>query len=162
LRKFYPSIGNDPDNPDPGYQAQDNSAYKFSGGYRFMKYLAVEAGYTDLGSPQAWEVNVQEHPDRAEVSIKGWNAYAVGIIPLSKSLDLFGKIGMVAWDTTVRSEQDGEVIFSETDSGTDLAYGIGFGWWVGKHVALRPEGESYTIGDYDDVTAYAVGMSYTF
>jgi OOP family OmpA-OmpF porin len=162
IRKFYPDIGNDPDNPDPGFQDQHNSAYRFYAGYRFLKFLSIEVGYTDLGSPQVWETTVQEHPEQVEVSVKGMNAFAVGIIPVGESVDLFGKIGMVAWDTTLRSEQDGEVKFSETDSGTDLAYGIGFGWWVGKHVALRLELENYTIGDFDDVSAYSVGISYTF
>ena len=38
IREFYPEIGN-PEDADPGFQAQHNSAYDFYGGYRFLKYL---------------------------------------------------------------------------------------------------------------------------
>jgi hypothetical protein len=127
-----------------------------------VRYLAVEVGYTDLGSPQAWDTNVREHYERVEVSIKGWNAYAVGIIPRSKKFDVFGKLGLIGWDLRVTSVRDHEVNFSESDSGSDPSYGIGLGWWVGRNITLRLEGESFTIGDHDDITAYFVGISYTF
>ena len=57
---------------------------------------------------------------------------------------------------------DGEVIFSESASGTDTAYGIGLGIWVGKNVTLRGEGEWFTIGDFDTVALYSFNVTYTF
>jgi len=162
FEKFYPEIGHDFDNTGSGYQTQDNSGYKVFGGYRFLKFLAVEAGYTNLGSPQAWETVVQEHPERAEVSVKGWDAFAVGILPLGKVVDIFGKIGMMSWDTNITSVQDAEVIYSESTTGTDAAYGIGIGFWVGKNVTLRGESEWFKIGDYDTVSLYTINVTYTF
>jgi len=152
--EFYPSLGDSLE--------QDNSAYKAYGGYRFLKFLAVEGGYTDLGSPQGLERNVQEHPERAEVSVKGWDAFAVGILPLGQVVDVFGKIGMMSWDTNITSVQDGEVIFSESASGNDAAYGIGIGFWVGPNVTLRGEGEWFKIGEYDTVALYTINVTYTF
>ena len=154
IYKFYPSLGDSLE--------QDNSAYKAFGGYRFLKFLAVEGGYANLGSPQGLERNVQEHPERAEVSVKGWDAFAVGILPLGEVVDVFGKIGMMSWDTNITSVQDGEVIYSESTTGTDAAYGIGVGIWVGPNVTLRGEGEWFKIGDYDTVALYTINVTYTF
>jgi hypothetical protein len=154
ILEFYPSLGE--------HLAQHNSAYKAYGGYRFLKFLAVEAGYTNLGSPQGLERNVQEHPERVEVSVRGWDAFAVGILPVSQGVDIFAKIGVMSWDTKITSVQDTEVIYSETDTGTDAAFGIGIGFWVGKSVRLSAEGEWFKIGDYDNVALYTVNISYTF
>ena len=60
---FYPSLRDSLE--------QANDAFKVYGGYRILKFLAVEAGYTDLGSPQGLERNVPEHPERAEVGVNG-------------------------------------------------------------------------------------------
>ena len=154
IYKFYPSLGDSLE--------QDNSAFKAFGGYRFLKFLAVEAGYANLGSPQGLERNVQEHPERAEVSVKGWDAFAVGILPLGEVVDVFGKIGMMSWDTDITSVQDGEIIYSESATGNDAAYGIGIGFWVGPNVTLRGEGEWFKIGDYDTVALYTINVTYTF
>ena len=154
IYKFYPSLGDSLE--------QDSSAFKAFGGYRFLKFLAVEAGYANLGSPQGLERNVQEHPERAEVSVKGWDAFAVGILPLGEVVDVFGKIGMMSWDTDITSVQDGEIIYSESATGNDAAYGIGIGFWVGPNVTLRGEGEWFKIGDYDTVALYTINVTYTF
>jgi opacity protein-like surface antigen len=154
ILEFYPSLG------DALYQ--DNSAFKAYGGYRFLKFIAVEAGYTNLGSPQGLERNVAEHPEKAEVSVKGLNASAVGILPVSRVVDIFGKIGMMSWDTKITSVQDGELKYSESATGTDAAYGFGIGFWVGKNVTLRGEGEWFKIGEYDTVSVYTANVTYTF
>jgi OOP family OmpA-OmpF porin len=162
IESFYPEIGNEGENLGSGYQEQHNSAWKLYGGYRFLRFVAVEASWFSLGSPQVWETTVQEDPERAEVSVKGFDAFVVGILPVSNSFDIFAKVGLVAWDTDITSVQNQQVIFSESESGTDTAYGFGLGWWVGANVTLRLEGEVFTIGDYDDVALYSVGVSYTF
>jgi OOP family OmpA-OmpF porin len=163
IKEFYSAIGQpDNDDADPGFQSQHNSAFKVYGGYRFSDFLAVEASSLDLGSPQAWETTVQEHPERAEISVDGWNAFAVGIVPVGRIVDFFAKIGMMSWDSEIISIQDEVVIHSESSSGTDLAYGLGIGFWVSGSVTVRVEGERFTIGDYDDVSLWSLGVAFTF
>jgi opacity protein-like surface antigen len=154
INDFYPSLGDS--------LKQANSAFKGYGGYRILKFVAVEAGYTNLGSPQGLERNVPEHPERAEVSVNGLDAFIVGILPVSQAVDIFAKAGLMSWDTDITSVQDGEVIFSESSSGTDTAYGIGIGIWVGKNVTLRGEGEWFKIGDFSTVALYSFNVTYTF
>ena len=151
---FYPTLGESLETT--------NSGYKAYGGYRFLKFLAVEAGYTNLGSPQGLEKNVPEHPEKATVSIKGLDAFAVGIIPVSQVVDVFAKVGFMSWNTDITSVQDGVVIYDESASGTDAAYGIGIGFWVGPNVALRGEGGWYKIGDYATIALYSINVTYTF
>jgi opacity protein-like surface antigen len=154
IKEFYPSLGDS--------LVQGGDAFKAYGGYRFLKFIAVEAGYASLGSPQGLEKNVPEHPERAEVGVKGWDAFAIGILPVSNVVDIFGKIGMMSWDTDIKSVQDGEVVYSESSTGTDTAYGIGIGFWVGQNVTLRAEGEWFTIGDYETVALYSANVTFTF
>jgi opacity protein-like surface antigen len=77
-------------------------------------------------------------------------------------VDIFAKIGMMSWDTKITSVQDGELKYSESATGTDAAYGFGIGFWVGKNVTLRGEGEWFKIGEYDTVSVYTANVTYTF
>ena len=151
---FYPTLGDAVEEADFSFKAY--------GGYRLFKFFAVEAGYIDLGSPQWRERNVQGHQETLEVGVQGWNAFAVGILPVSNAVDLYGKFGFMGWDTKIKSVLLGDVIYSESSSGTDTAYGFGAGIWVGPNVTLRGEGEWFEIGDYGTVALYSVNVSYTF
>ena len=86
----------------------------------------------------------------------------VGILPVGKAVDLYGKLGILAWDTKITSVLLAEPVYSESSSGSDTAYGFGVGFWVGPNVTLRGEGEWFEIGDYGTVALYSVNVSYTF
>ena len=153
-KKFYPELGNYTENPDIGYKAY--------GGFRFLKFLGVEAGYTNFGNLQFPEKNVQGWQEIADINVKGWDAFVVGILPVSNVVDIYGKLGIMAWDTTITSTLRGEIHYTESSTGTDTAYGIGAGFWVGPNVTLRVEGEWFKIGDYETVPFYTVDVTYTF
>ena len=91
---------------------------KFFAGYRIMKYLAVEVGYTKIwdteqsacftdatgacannrGDPlsslrsSAWTV---------ELPLQGWTGFAVGLYPINDTFEAFVKIGAIAWEADV-------------------------------------------------------------
>ncbi len=151
---FYPTLGD---------SVEDNDvAYKAYGGYRILKFLAVEAGYVNFGNPQWLERNVQGFRERADVNIKGWDAFVVGILPVGNVVDIYGKLGVFAWDTQIESFLQGDVVYTESSTGTDTVYGFGIGFWVGPNVTLRGEGEWFEIGDYGSVALYSVNVTYTF
>lgn len=152
--KFYPTLGDNVENDDLGY--------KVYGGYRFLKFLAVEAGYTNFGNLQFAERNVQGWQEIVDLSVKGWDAFVVGILPVSNVVDIYGKLGIMAWDTTITSTLREEIHYTESSTGTDTAYGIGAGFWVGPNVTLRAEAEWFKIGDYDTVPLYTFNVTYTF
>jgi len=137
-----------------------DTAYKLFAGFRFfLNFLAVEAGYVDLGDPSDIVGDVGGDPLEVQIGIKGWDAFAVGLLPIGP-VDLFVKVGVVSWDADILAVLD-EITDTDSDSGTDAAYGIGVALRLGK-VALRAEGEQFKIADADDVYMFSVGATFTF
>jgi outer membrane immunogenic protein len=136
-----------------------DTAYKLFGGFRFLNFLAVEAGYVDLGDPADVIASIEGDELEVQIGVKGWDAFAVGLLPLGP-VDLFAKVGVVSWDADIRAVLN-EVTDSDSDSGTDAAYGIGVAIRLGG-VALRAEGEQFDIADAEDVYMFSVGATFTF
>ena len=136
-----------------------DTAFKLFGGFRFLNFLAVEAGYVDLGDPTVVIASIEGDELEVQIGLKGWDAFAVGLLPLGP-VDLFAKVGVVSWDADIVAVLD-DVIDSDSDSGTDAAYGIGVALRLGK-VALRAEGEQFKIADAEDVYMFSVGATFTF
>ena len=136
-----------------------DTAYKLFAGVRFLNFLAVEAGYVDLGDPQDIIASIEGQELEVQIGVKGWDAYAVGMLPIGP-VDLFAKFGVVSWDADIRAVLD-EVIDSDSDSGTDAAYGLGVALRLGR-VAFRAEGERFDIGEAEEVYMLSAGISYTF
>jgi hypothetical protein len=69
-------------------------AYKFFGGYQFMKWLAVEVEYFDGGEPTDVYRNPSFPNDRFRLgtSVTGWVGSAVGIWPIGESFNLFNAL----------------------------------------------------------------------
>jgi len=139
--------------------SEGDTAYKLFGGIRFLKFLAVEAGYVDLGDPKDIVGLVEGDPFEVQIGVKGWDAFAIGLLPLGP-VDLFAKVGVVSWDADIRAVLD-DVVDSDSDNGTDAAYGLGVALRLGK-LALRAEGEQFNIADADDVYLFSVGATFTF
>jgi len=139
--------------------SEGDTAYKLFGGFRFLNFLAVEAGYVDLGNPKDIVGLVDGDPLEVQIGVTGWDAFAVGLLPLGP-VDLFAKVGVVSWDADIRAALD-DITDSDTDSGTDAVYGLGVALRLGN-VAFRAEGEQFDIGDADDVYMFSVGATFTF
>ena len=137
------------------------TAYKLFAGFRFLNFLAVEGGYVDLGDPNDVVGGSGDDAIDVKIGLKGWDAFAVGLLPIGP-VDLFAKFGVVSWDADIRARLiPSDVIDTESESGTDAAYGIGVALRLGK-VALRAEGEQFKIADADDVYMFSIGASFTF
>ena len=137
------------------------TAYKLFAGFRFLNFLAVEAGYVDLGDPRDVVGGSGDDAIDVEIGLKGWDAFAVGLLPIGP-VDLFAKFGIVSWDADIRARLIPTDVFdTESESGTDAAYGIGIGVRLGK-VAIRAEGEQFKIADAEDVYMFSVGATFTF
>jgi len=136
-----------------------DTAYKLFGGFRFLNFLAVEAGYVDLGDPKDNIASIEGDELEVQIGVSGWDAFAIGLLPLGP-VDLFAKVGVVSWDANIRAVLD-EVTDSDSDSGTDAIYGLGVALRLGK-VSLRAEGEQFDIGNAEDVYLFSVGATFTF
>ena len=147
-------------------------ALKLFGGWRWGRHLGVELGWVDLGTaedsfpyqiPQIDRVGgvirpAQDRQIDTEVEIDGLQAYVVGYWPLGKSVELFGKVGLLAWD------RDSLVIdeIAVSDDGEDLALGAGINIAAGERISLRGEFEWFDIKDTSLAWLASVSLLYAF
>ncbi|MBI3450586.1 MAG: outer membrane beta-barrel protein [Acidobacteria bacterium] len=122
-----------------------NPGWKAFVGYRLLKFLGVEAGYTDFGSPTDKKVTI---------GAKGWDYYAIGALPVGP-IDLFAKVGAISWKTDVSGLGKGH------DTGTDTAYGAGVLFHV-SHVGIRAQYEKFQVQNTDNLYMISVGAEWRF
>jgi OOP family OmpA-OmpF porin len=131
----------------------DDFGWKAYAGYQFLPWLAVEGGYVDFGEVEESTSNIN-----VRASLDGWDAFAVGKIPIA-FVDLFAKVGVISYDVDVDLDPDVDDNFSS--SGEDIAYGVGAAFNLGR-VAIRAEAERFDISDVDDLYLLSVGATVTF
>jgi len=136
----------------------DSTSYKIILGYRFMGFFAVEGSYIDFGKLSD-SVDTGEGNVGIDTDLKGFDAFAMGMLPLGIA-DIFAKVGFVSWDADIRTAF-GEIIELDTDSGTDMVFGIGAQVRF-KGLAVRAEVEYFDIADADSVYLFSLGATFTF
>ncbi len=119
-----------------------DSGIKIYGGYRFRPNLALELAYVDLGT-LTYSGDFAGMPvTGGKVKASGFNTSLVGIHPLNPRLDLFAKVGLVAWNAKA-SDVTGGVPFAAKDDGVDLSFGVGADYYFTKKVGARLEWEHF-------------------
>lgn len=134
-----------------------DTAYKLFAGFRFLSFLAVEAGYVDFGNPS--DLVGEDGALDVRVDLDGWQASALGILPIGP-VDLFAKVGLVSWDADIRAAFE-DIVDRDSDSGTDPTFGLGVALRLGSF-AVRAEGELFDVDGTDDLYMVSVGATYTF
>jgi hypothetical protein len=110
-------------------------------GYRIHPNFAVE-GEAAFGASDG---------DNAELD-NAWGVYAVGVVPVAPSFDLFGRVGYqtVELDRVVGADIDSE----------GLGYGVGVNWRVSERFGVRGDYTRLDGGD-DGEEGDAIGVSAT-
>ncbi len=139
---------------------QEDFGYKVFAGYRPLKYLAVEGGYTDFGNVKSYEGGNQLFYAESNIDISMWSLYAVGLIPVGEKVDFFGKLGYASWDNDNVVYRSLETEDRST-SGTDLAWGLGMNFRF-KKIGARIEGDWLKIPDTGGVFLFSVSLMYNF
>jgi len=115
--------------PREGLIEDDKSDLSWSlrAGYRFHQNWAVEAGYTDLGESR------YHFPDEPQGTLKFKTLHlsAIGILPLTERLSVFGKLG-VAY---LQSDDSGV----DRSSDTVPHAGLGLSYALTKTIDLRTD-----------------------
>lgn len=123
-------------------------------GYRFNNYIAVEGYYLDLGKSEQTTLfgNVENELDGVGLSV-------LGIYPINEQFEVYGKLGIYAWDSSV--EISGNVEDSVSDE--DFVYGIGAAWKVNDMVKLNLGYDTVSFGELDtDADIYSIGATISF
>lgn len=171
-------------------------ALKLFGGVRWGRYLGFELGWVDLGTAEDGFPYVIPQIDRnggvirvaqdrqidVESEIDGIEAYLVGFWPLGEKVELFGKLGMLAWDrdtlvidpiavltpvdqpTVPEIRLDGEPFtqLRQSDDGEDLALGAGVNISASERVVLRGEFEWFDVEDTSQTWLASASLIFAF
>lgn len=132
----------------------DDKSLELGVGFAFSEHLSVEASYQDFGNPDGF---VGCPPDvfciaivpfsREPVDIDGWAAALRAALPITDTLSVFGRFGLLAWDSSARSPE-------LNDSGTDLLYGIGIAVEFSERVGLQVSYEKAEV----DIETVKLGL----
>lgn len=119
--------------------------YKLLAGYRlprgFLPWginVGLEAAWMDLG-----EITEDLPAGRLALESSGVTGYLVGFIPITRRIELLGKVGAYVWD----AELSADGVTRDKSDGTDLAFGIGFGFNTGGQLGAQIEVESFDMLD---------------
>lgn len=137
---------------------EDDLGYKVFAGVRVLKFVAVEGGYVDFGTPSASFGSGSTVLD-TEIKLDGWDLYGVGILPLGL-FDVYAKVGYFWWDADIRAAIEGESE-RESDSGSDMAYGIGAALWLSQ-ISIRAEFELFDVAEAESVYMISINAAFTF
>lgn len=155
----YEVKGSDIDFPELEF-SEDDTAWKIIGGYNWdlgAFNLGVEGGWVNFGNPSTSIgdlINAESELDG--IQVMGLGAFELGPI------DIFGKLGFIAYDLETRFEDIAEEIDDRTsESGTDFGYGVGARWNIGSF-AIRLEWERYEISELDRLDMWSLGGTWTF
>ena len=130
-----------------------SDTWTLTGGYRFNSWFALEAGYTDLGTARFHSDT--SFPGVFDVSswlkIDGFNAAAVGTLPIGSAFDVHARLGVFFSDTKLSIDFP-DTGFSQTQSGSDqnLFYGAGIAWHANENWSLSLDYQRYTNVGVDD------------
>lgn len=148
-------------------ESDTSTTYALSGGYRFNQYVALEAGYQNLGK---YKLTVDGYTGSAKVN--GVTAGALFQLPLNEQWSVFAKAGvMFARANTQVTDTTAGTGYSQHKNGAVPVIGVGVSYAMDKHWTLRAqyqdigaahiaEGGSTKVKLRDDV--WSLGMIYNF
>lgn len=114
----------------------DDTGFKVIAGYRIIDWVAVELNYTDFGKPVDRFFGADLEADYTAVSVS-----ALGMLPLGRNFDLFGRLGLSRLDANFR-----RVGFSGSDSNKSTEPLIGIGaQFRANNFAVRIEYEGVLL-----------------
>ena len=141
-----------------GGNIDDNgTGTKLYGGYGFNKYFAAEAAIYNFAeaSVGAIETSPGEFAS-GSVSMKGVGAYAVGMYPVSKKVNLMAKLGVLSWDADLQVNNT-----TATNDGTDVAYALAASYGFTKELLVTAEWESFD-SDNPELSMFSLGFRFNF
>ncbi|GMR01348.1 MAG: outer membrane beta-barrel protein [Gammaproteobacteria bacterium] len=149
--KVDPAVGNDFEEKGTGT--------KLYGGYTFNKYFAAEATMYNFAEASIGALELDPGGSvvvGASANMKGAGAYAVGMYPVSKKINLMAKLGVLSWSADLSANGK-----SRSNSGTDAAYGLAASYAFTKQLLAVAEWESFNT-DNPELSMLSIGFRFNF
>jgi hypothetical protein len=141
------------------------------GGYRFFRYLAVEAEYVDLGRLSYTALGpvpgLGSDPFTLglDVETKGFGGSVLGILPLATDFELFGRAGFLSVDSKVTGTFSGGG-FSDSQSSSDnldfVHVGVGAALNVRERWTFRLEIRALQEVDDEETTFNYTSLAFVY
>ncbi|MNK34826.1 Outer membrane protein A precursor [compost metagenome] len=146
---------------------QRDTGYKLFVGRQLNQYVAVEAGYFDLGKFDFKSTTSGNGVLNGQAAFRGVNLDLLGQLPLSQRLSLLGRVGMHY--TKTNTEFSGNRLLGSTNTHAserklNAKVGLGLEYKFSEALALRGEVERYrlndAVGNRGDADLYSVSLVY--
>lgn len=119
----------------------DDTGFKLFGGYAFNRYLALEATYMNGGEPDQTISGTL-----ITIEATSFSLAAVGRLPVTGRLSVFGRVGFTAYETELFATVQGISLIIENEDEA-VSYGGGVAFQVSEPISLRVEYEQFEIDD---------------
>jgi len=117
---------------------------KLFGGYRLTRFMAIEAGYVDLGAARA-EASVPVEAD-AELTAQGGYISLVPQVPVGPVGTLFGRIGLSGVEAELTASAPG-VNSKDSTGAVGVVFGVGGEIHIAENLSLRAEWERHSFDE---------------
>jgi hypothetical protein len=146
---------------------ETRSAWRVHAGYQWNRYLALEAGYVDLGDIDTrFSGSVADvaqfladtnslHP----VSANGFDLAMIGRYEFGSRVAVNARMGSFFWKTDIRTDNASVQTVKRDDSGVDGLVGIGADINLYRGLSLNVEGTRYGIGG-DHIDFIGAGITW--
>jgi len=129
---------------------EHGTALEVFAGYEFNRWFALEGGYLNGGDA------TEDFFDGAiRLESSGVYATALGSLPITDALSVYGRAGVIKWDAEVRETVDQQVSFKLKRDGKDPIFGVGLAATV-EGALVRLE---YRYADFDFAESRIIGLS---
>lgn len=153
---------------------ESSAALRAFGGYQFNRYLALEAGYSDLGNVSFGASVVPAGTLEKRTKTTGYDISAVVMYPILDRLNVFARVGAFSSERKSQFTTMGSIELlngvsadsKQKQNKTTLAAGLTYN--VASNIDLRLEYAQY--GKYEDellegsqkINVYLLGVAYRF
>lgn len=130
----------------------DSDTFKVYGGFR-QDNFGVEGAYINFD-----RFDVEGTGGTENIIGDGLEVSAIGFLPLGQNVEVFGKLGLLAWSLDANSMGNS----FGTDDGTSFAYGAGLQIKPAAQFSLRLEYQGFQDVSGSDLSSLMLGGAYHF
>jgi hypothetical protein len=129
---------------------------KFYGGYRFNRYVGLEAAWFDLASVSVGQVGTGSTTVSGYVDMKALGIYGVAFVPLTRHAAAYVKAGGASWDADLQVNTT-----TAGADGFDALYGLGVSYNFTKTFAVTADWETIDSPN-PEFSTYSLGFKWDF